>query len=269
MTGEASGDVDFYDAELRRHNVHFRAAADVRLGDHVLDIGCGTGQTTREAARAAADGRALGVDVSALMLERARRLADAEGLHNVTFERGDAQSHRFASEGFDLAISRFGMMFFSDPLAAFANVARALRSNGRLVIIVWQQRERNAWASAIDAAICGPAPPPTPAAISDAFSLGDPAATKRLLDHAGFDDIVLADVREPVFYGHDSATALEWVRGFQSTRDALATLTAADAARARRRLRDTLDEHRTARDGVVFDSRAWLITASRRPTRNG
>ena len=123
MTGEASGDVDFYDAELRRHNVHFRAAADVRLGDHVLDIGCGTGQTTREAARAAADGRALGVDVSALMLERARRLADAKGLHNVTFERGDAQSHRFASEGFDLAISRFGMMFFSDPLAAFRHLA--------------------------------------------------------------------------------------------------------------------------------------------------
>ncbi len=94
VTMDNFGDADFYDAELRRHNVHFRAAANVHPGDHVVDIGCGTGQTTREAARAAGNGSALGVDVSAPILERARRIAEAEGLRNVTSQHGDAQSHR-------------------------------------------------------------------------------------------------------------------------------------------------------------------------------
>ena len=84
------GNTDFYDAELHRHNVHFRAAAAVRPRDRVLDVGCGTGQTTREAARAAVDGSAVGVDVSAPMLERARRLSREQGLHNVSYQHGDA-----------------------------------------------------------------------------------------------------------------------------------------------------------------------------------
>ena len=255
-----------YDLELRAHNERLRAAAAVARGDRVLDVGCGTGQSTREAARAAAPGRVLGIDLSASSIERARERTAAARLENASYEQGDAQTHRFAPGSFDLAISRFGAMFFSDPLAAFANVARALRASGRLVLLVWQERERNEWASAIDAAICGSAAAPIPVAMSDAFSLGEPAATRQLLDRAGFGDIHLADVREPVFYGPDGATALEWVSGFQSTREALATLPAPDAARALRRLRNTLEEHLTARDGVVFDSRSWLITARRRPT---
>ena len=118
-------------------------------------------------------------------------------------------------------------------------------------------------ASAIDDALSGPARPPAPARGPDPFSLGDRAATKRLLERAGFCDIRFGDVREPVFYGRDGAAALEFVRGFQSTRDTLAGLPQADAARALQRLRDTLEDHRTARDGVVFDSRAWLMAARR------
>ncbi len=79
-----------YDAELRLHNEVLRRASDVRRHDRVLDVGCGTGQTTREAARAAAAGSALGIDVSARMIDRAREIAQAEGLRNVTFERADA-----------------------------------------------------------------------------------------------------------------------------------------------------------------------------------
>src|SRR5262249_26983602 len=110
----------------------------IGLRDHVLDIGCGAGQTTRQAARSARHGSALGIDVSALAVERARELARAEGLRNVTFERADAQVWRFPQGRFDLAISRFGTMFFDDPVAAFANVRRALRPAGRLVMMVWQ-----------------------------------------------------------------------------------------------------------------------------------
>ena len=85
-------DPDFYDAELRLHNEHLRAAANVQPHDRVLDVGCGTGQTTREAARAAVDGSALGVDLSAPMLERARQLSHDEGLRNVTYIHADAQT---------------------------------------------------------------------------------------------------------------------------------------------------------------------------------
>jgi ubiquinone/menaquinone biosynthesis C-methylase UbiE len=125
-----------YDAELRLHTEVLRQACGVRPRDHVLDIGCGTGQTTREAARVAQDGSALGVDISASAIERARDLARAEGVHNIAFERGDAQVHRFPPERFDLAVSRFGTMFFDDPVAAFTNIGRALRPAGRLVMMV-------------------------------------------------------------------------------------------------------------------------------------
>src|ERR671919_2783042 len=132
--------LDFYDAELRAHHEHLRDAYGIRPGDEVVDIGCGTGLTTREAARAAAPGRVVGVDVSERMIERARQLTEAERLDNVTSELGDAQVHRFDPARFDLGISRFGTMFFSDPVAAFANIASALRPGRRLALLVWQRR---------------------------------------------------------------------------------------------------------------------------------
>ncbi len=110
-----------YDAELQLQDEVLRRAYNIRADDRVLDIGCGTGRTTRDAARSAREGSALGVDLSASMIERARELARAESVHNVAFEQGDAQVHRFPENGFDLAISRFGTMFFDDPVAAFAN----------------------------------------------------------------------------------------------------------------------------------------------------
>jgi len=144
-----------FDAETRPHNERFRAATGVGPADHVLDVGCGTGQTTRDAARAAGAGRALGVDLSAQMLEHARRISREEGLSNVAFEQADAQVHAFTPGSFDVAISRFGSMFFADPVAAFGNIGRALRPGGRLVLMVWQARERNEWATAIRVAIAG------------------------------------------------------------------------------------------------------------------
>jgi ubiquinone/menaquinone biosynthesis C-methylase UbiE len=108
-----------YDAELQLHNEQFRAALGLRAADRVLDIGCGTGQTTREAALIASAGDALGVDIDGEMIARARELADREGVPNVRFEIGDAQTHPFRSGAFDVAISRFGTMFFSDPDTAF------------------------------------------------------------------------------------------------------------------------------------------------------
>jgi ubiquinone/menaquinone biosynthesis C-methylase UbiE len=113
-----------YDAELRRHDHVLRRACDVQPGDHVLDIGCGTGQTIRRAARTARAGSALGVDISAPAIERARELARIEGVGNITFEHANAQDHHFPQERFDLATSRFGTMFFGDPAAASRALGR-------------------------------------------------------------------------------------------------------------------------------------------------
>jgi ubiquinone/menaquinone biosynthesis C-methylase UbiE len=252
-----------YDAELRRHNEVLRRACGVQLHDHVLDIGCGTGQTTRQAARTAQAGSALGVDISAPAIERARELAQAEGLGNVTFERADAQVHCFPQERFDLAISRFGTMFFDDPAAAFANSRRALRPAGRLVMMVWQAHERNEWDVAIRQSLAGPQGAAAVASGGpDPFSLAHPPAVKQILEAAGFADIAFTDVHEPVYYGLDVAAALDWVRGFTCTSEVLKRLDPAAAARVVGRLREALSAHLND-DGVWFNSRAWIITARR------
>jgi ubiquinone/menaquinone biosynthesis C-methylase UbiE len=252
-----------YDAELRRHNQILGQACGVQLHDQVLDIGCGTGQTTRQAARTAQAGSALGVDISAPAIERARKLAQIEGLGNVIFEHANAQVHRFPQQRFDLAISRFGTMFFEDPVAAFANIRRALRRAGRLVMMVWQSPERNEWDIAIHQSLAGPQGPVVAASAGpDPFSLADPPTVKQILGGAGFADITFTDVHEPVYYGPDVAAALDWVRGFTCTGEILRRLDPAAAARAVGRLRETLSAH-LSDDGVWFNSRAWIITARR------
>ncbi|NLS14940.1 methyltransferase domain-containing protein [Rhizobium sp. P40RR-XXII] len=250
---------DFYDAELSRHNRHLRAVADVRRRDRVLDIGCGAGQTTREAALAAMEGGAVGVDTSAEMLEIARQRCAEAGLRNVGFELGDAQSHNFPAAGFDLCISRFGAMFFADPPAAFANIAHAMRPGGRLAWMVWQNQERNEWSGAIRQALAPGSPISENA--GKPFSLGDPAMAKELLSAGGFTSIDFIEVEEPVFYGTNVDTALDALSGLYMVKDAL-THTDETPDQPLQRLRDVLDAHMTP-EGVLFDSRAWIITADR------
>jgi SAM-dependent methyltransferase len=258
-----AGRVD-YDAELTRYSAALRRAWGVRPRDRILDIGCGAGQTTREAARMAPAGSALGVDLSAPAIERARTLAQAEGLRNVAFEHSDAQTHSFAQGYFDLAVSRFGTMFFDDPVAAFGNIGRALRPAGRLVMVVWQAPDRNEWDVAIRQALADPdGPAAVPGEGADPFSLADPTTVEGILQAAGFADVGLTDVDEPVYYGPDPAAALDWVRGFACTNEFLTHLDPLAAARALTRLRDALVV-RMGDEGVWFNSRAWIVTAQRR-----
>jgi SAM-dependent methyltransferase len=205
----------------------------------------------------------LGVDVSEEMIERARSRAVAEGIRNVTFEQGDAQDFPFAPLGFDQVISRFGTMFFRDPIAAFSNIRSAVRPTGRLLMMVWQGAEQNEWSLSIDEAIgsvVGPSGPDLPEL--DAFSLADPSTVRRILGAAGFTDVTFTDVDEPVFYGRDVDVALEWVRGFACTQRALALIDPTRHALALDRLREMLAAHE-GEDGVWFDSRAWIVKARR------
>ncbi|NSX94488.1 methyltransferase domain-containing protein [Agrobacterium tumefaciens] len=229
------------------------------MRDRLLDIGCGTGQTTRDAADVAMDGHAIGVDTSREMLEIARRRANDAGLRNVTFEQGDAQYHAFPAASFDLCISRFGTMFFADPAAAFANIARAMRPGGRLVWMVWQSQERNEWSEAIRRAMA-----PLIATSQNApaaFSMSDPTVATEVLRGAGFRSIDFADVRESVFYGVDVGVAAKALVDLY-----LANLNEAHTAGQRdkvlNQLHDLLEAHVTP-EGILFDSRAWIITARR------
>jgi SAM-dependent methyltransferase len=260
-TGRPRTFADHYDAELAHHHERLRTAVGIRPADRVLDVGCGAGLTTREAARAAGSGSVLGVDVSEPLLERARRLTAEEGLRNVTYELGDAQVHRFAPERFDVVISRFGTMFFADPVAAFTNLAGASRPGARLVMMVWQGHDRNEWSTAVSEALTGRSHP-APKETLDPFSLGDPSVVEAILSAAGYTGVGFTDVNEPVYYGPDAAVALDLVCSLTSTKDLLAGQDASTAEQARERLRAML----AARDrghGVYFDSRAWIVTARR------
>ncbi|MBO0707851.1 MAG: alpha/beta fold hydrolase [Candidatus Dormibacteraeota bacterium] len=247
-----------FEAEARAHDERFRLATGVRPRDRVLDIGCGTGGSAREAARVATGGSVVGVDISAVAIEEARRLSEAEGLQNVRYLHADAQVHAFEAAHFDLCISRFGVMFFADPVAAFTNLRRALRPDGRLVLLVWQTRDRNQGDEAIRQALGAPLPASVPG--GDPFSLGDPQVAKGILAAAGFAGVVFEDVHEPVSYGPDAATAYDFVLGLRDTRELLAALPPAARDHARDRLRALLAAHQTG-NGVLFDARTWIITA--------
>lgn len=262
VPGRGSEPVD-YDSELQRHNQRLRQAYGIRPADRVLDIGCGAGQTTHDAARMAAAGSAHGVDTSEVMIRRALDLTKAEGLTNVTFQKADAAKSRFPDEPFDIAISRFGTMFFDEPMDAFANIARALRPGARLVMMVWQAHQQNEWAVAIDRALTGsPSSPPPPAETLNPFSLADPTATKGILHLAGFGEPAFTDIHEPVFYGADVDAALDFVIGFQSIGEALDLMDPTSASAALDRIRQTIASHQS-NDGVWLDSRSWIVTARR------
>ena len=166
---------DRFDRGVAAYRDPFNDAAAIRPEDRVLDIGCGAGQSTRDAARRARRGHAHGVDLSGRLLELARRRAVDEQLTNVAFTRADAQLHPFTPSSVDVAISRHGSMFFADPHAAFTNIATALRPGGRLVLLVWQTLERNEFIHRVLGALTpGRATPLPPTEGPSPISLADP-----------------------------------------------------------------------------------------------
>ena len=250
-----------HDRALEAHQRRLFAAAAVHSNDRVLDVGCGNGASTRAAARAAKHGDALGVDLSSRMLERAREQARADGLDNVTFVQADAQVHRFEPASRDLAMSRFGVMFFEDPRAAFANVRSALRPGGRLVAVVWRALAENEWQRSIRAALAlGRNLPPPPPRSPGPFALADATHTREILMDAGFTGVALDPIDEPFWAGADTDSALAFFRTAGVARALTADLSESDRNRAFDALRAVLSEH-AGPGGVLFGSGAWLVSA--------
>jgi SAM-dependent methyltransferase len=253
---------DRFNEGAASYHGRFLAAAAIEATAEVLDIGCGSGQTTRDAARCASAGSALGVDLSSRMVGLARQLADTEGVANATFRQADAQVHPFPDQHFDIAISRNGAMFFGDALAAFRNIARAVRPGGRLILLSWQPLARNDWFSAFRTALAAgrELSMPSPDAPGP-FSLSDPERVRALLTSAGFADVRLHGLREPMYFGRDPDDACQFISGQFAWM--INDLDAETQARALANLRATMADHHTER-GVLYDSATWLTEARRR-----
>lgn len=254
---------DEYNAVVHRLDGYLLDAAHILPGDRVLDIGCGCGLTTRLAAGRAPSGHGLGLDLSSRMIDRARERSRLEGPHNVAFEQADVQIHSFEGQVFDVAISRFGAMFFTDPVAAFTNIGSAMRSGGRLALLSWQGLRDNEWLTSIRGALAaGRNLPDPPAGAPGPFGLADPEAVRRILTAADFQDVIVEAVKEPLRLGTEAADAFGFVSGLGITRGLLNDLDDAARSSALETLGAVLAAHQTA-EGVLLDSSSWLVTAHR------
>jgi SAM-dependent methyltransferase len=245
---------------LGRLRARLLAAARIQDGENVLDIGCGCGDVTILAARATRSGYALGADFSRIQVAEARRLAAGAGVAYVRFEVADAQVHPFGTGVFDLALSSFGVMFFDDPAAAFANLRKALRPGGRLAFLCWRARDENpvfTTGFAEAAAVLGIREPPGPSA---AFSLAGTGRVRALLSSAGFGGIELAEADEPMLIGRAVDDVLEYERASPTATEILTGLSPEQAAELTRQVRDRLAAYASP-DGVTIPGAAWLVTA--------
>jgi SAM-dependent methyltransferase len=251
-----------FDRSIAAHHRPFLDAAAIGPAEHVLDIGCGAGQATREAARAASAGTALGIDLSSRMLAYAAERAAAEGITNVTFVHADAQVHPFDEGAFDVAISRHAAMFFGDHEAAFRNIHRAVRSGGRLVLLTWQPVAGNEWLREIATALAGGREPRLPPPGCGPFALSEPGRVREVLEGAGFTDVSLHGVEEPMWFGESADDAYEFIMGLSGWM--LDDLDDDEREVARAALRASTVAHESDH-GVTFDAATWVVTAVRRP----
>ena len=266
--GEAGGKwvqfQDRMDRILMPFGLKAMAAGNIEAGERILDIGCGCGDTSVELARRVGpEGRVLGMDISAPMLAKAKARAAAASAKNLAFEEGDAQIHRFAAPPFDLVFSRFGVMFFEDPVSAFANLRSALKPGGRLAFVAWQALKDNAWFSLPLSVIAKHVTLPEPPGPEDPgpFAFADRARLERILTNAGFTQVNI-DKHDTELVGDALDEMVAFLLQMGPTGRAIAQSGADEATKARiaADLKEALAPYDSAQ-GVVLGAASWIVTA--------
>ncbi len=262
-------------AWAEQHNRQDRALAGLaeatlglaapRSGERMLDIGCGSGTTILElAARVGPNGHVLGADISERSVARARERIVAAGLSQAEVICADASTHPFAPGSLDLAFSRLGVMFFSDPVAAFANIRRAMKPEGRLALAVFRKPEENPWPNAPLDAVRHLLPPLTPAAREGPgmFSWGDPARVHHILKDAGFGEVSLkpVDLEYQLAGAGGAAEAAEFALLFGPLTRILPGLPREQHEAVRLALEAFFDNHVTPQ-GVTLPAAFWVVQA--------
>lgn len=237
-------------------------AVALEPGERVLDVGCGYGATTVEAAeRVAPDGTVVGVDISAEMLTRAReRTAD---LPNVSLLAADAQTHPFEPASYDAVISRFAAMLFDDPPAAFANLHRSLKPGGRLAFVCWQDPLKTEWiAVAMGAAVPLVGRPPDlgePGAPGP-FAFADGDRTRSLVEAGGFENVSVEPITRPQRIADNPEDAVRFVMSLPESQQLFDGVPDEVTTKATEALEDAFAQY-TGPHGVVTDASVWLVTA--------
>lgn len=255
------------DAQLKPLGERAIDAVPVTPGMRVLDVGCGCGDTTLEVARRVGpDGAAVGVDISRPMLERAAERARSASLSNARFVLADATT--FESEDddkFDAALSRFGVMFFADSVAAFANIRAQLTTNGRLSFVCWQPADKNPWLfiPTLAAAEYVDIPRPSDPYAPGPLAFADADRTRTILGDAGFSDIAFESVELELSVGGGGSPAE--TAEFLINLGPVARVLKANPDVDRRPIVDAIRESIAPYDkgsGVRMGSAAWLVTAN-------
>jgi SAM-dependent methyltransferase len=230
-------------------------------GGRVLDVGCGAGATTLAMAqRLGADGRCTGVDISGPLVAAAKARAEAAGAAGASFVQADAQTHPFETGAFDAAMSRFGVMFFDDPEAAFANIRRAVRPGGALAFVAWRSPAENPFmltAAVAAAPFLPPMPVPDPAAPGQ-FAFADAGRVRRILEASGWSDVNLRPVDVPAAV--EEADLSSYLMKLGPAGRALRETDDATRRRAGEALHAAYQPY--VRDGAArFTAACWLATA--------
>ena len=252
------------DLVLRPVSDRLIAAADAKPGQRIIDIGCGCGDTTIDfAARVMPGGEVLGLDISEPMLARARERAPS-GLP-ARFVLADATVHDFEPEWADLAVSRFGVMFFADPARSFANLRRGLKPGARLAFACWREARQNPWMMIPlrEAKKHAPPLPETNPEDPGPFAFADDARVRRVLSNAGFADIVVTpvDLDLDLAIGRGLDAAVAGALGIGPTSRILDGQPEAVRAAAAADIRKALAE-RAKGDSVPLGAAIWIVTAT-------
>ena len=285
MTTKNATQIEFWNGETGQNWVSHDALMEAMLqplgeavmdslslkpGEHVLDIGCGCGHTSLSLAdRVGAEGSVTGIDISAPMLAVASQLAaeHTTGHNSVQFLEADAQTHRFTPESYDAAFSRFGVMFFEDPVAAFTNLRASLRPSGRLAFCCWQPRAVNPFMTvpAMAALELLPAPPEIPPRTPGPFAFEEADYVAEILTKAGFEHVAVTPLRQPLTFGRgmsleDIVERLVEIGPIaQMVREAPEDL----QQPVRDKVVDAVAPFYQTGGGMTLEGQFWLVTAKR------